>query len=180
MMQTPPIITPAHGCVVGVVVVVVAGLVVVVVGAAVVVVVAGLVVVVVGAAVVVVVAGFVVVVVGAAVVVVVVAGLVVVVVGAAVVVVAGRVVVVVGAAVVELTGDVLGSVDGTQSPKPASKKRRGLGATCAAKQTRSVGPVVIGCTPEGAQRSHGSPTRAERPLTVTGNGGVKCTEFREG
>jgi hypothetical protein len=150
MMQTPPIITPAHGCVVGVVVVV---------GGAVVVVDAGLVVVVVGGAVVVVVAGVVVVVVG----------------GAVVVVVAGFVVV-----VDEFTGVATGSVDGTQRPKPDSKKRRGLDATWAAKQTRSVGPAVIGCGPEGEQRSQGSPTRADRPLTVTGNGGVNRTAFREG
>jgi hypothetical protein len=164
MMQTPPIITPAHGCDVGVVVVV---------GGAVVVVVAGFVVVVGGA---------VVVVVGGAVVVVV-AGLVVVVGGAVVVVVGGAVVVVVGGAVVvldEATGVAAGSVDGTQSPKPQSKKRRGLRTTCAAKQTRSVGPTAVGCGIEGEHRSQGSPTRADCPLTVTGNGGVKRTAFREG
>jgi hypothetical protein len=129
MMQTPPISIPAHGCVP------VVGVDVVVVGGTVVVVVAGLVVVVVGGAVVVVVAGLVVVVVGAAVVVVV-AGLVVVVVGAAVV-------------VVELAGGVVGSLDGTHSPKPSTKNRRGFGATRAAKQTRSVGPAVIGCGLDG-------------------------------
>ena len=171
-MQTPPINCPAHGWVP------VVGVDVVVGGGAVVVVVVGFVVVV-GGAVVVVVAGFVVVVGGA--VVVVVAGFVVVVGGAVVVVVAGFVVVV-GAVVVvvdEPTGDT-GSVDGTQSPKPASLKRRVLGATCAAKQTRSVGPTVVGCVLDGEQSSRGSPTCADRPLTVTGNGGVNRVAFGEG
>jgi hypothetical protein len=170
MMQTPPINTPAHGCVpvVGRVVVVVDG------GAVVVVLDGGGAVVVVVAAMVVDVDGFVVVVVLASVVVDV-GGFVVVVVPA-VVLVAPVVVDVVD----ELTGGVPALVDGTHSPKPDSKNRRRLGMTRASKHTRSVGPAAVGCTPEGVQTSHGSSTRADRPSTVTGNGGANRTEFREG
>jgi hypothetical protein len=163
MVHTPLTNVPAQGC--GCVVVVVDG------GAAVVVVVVddagGVVVVVVdgGALVVVVeVGGFVVVVVVPAV-------------GSFVVVVVPVVVVVV---VDELTGRVEPSLDGTQSPNPHAKNRRGFGATRAVKQTRSVAPASIGCSPEGAQSSHGWNTRAVRPLTVTGNGGVNRTELCDG
>ena len=80
----------------------------------------------------------------------------------------------------ELSGGVEPSLDGTQSPNPRAKNRRGLGATRAEKQTRSVAPASIGCGPDGTQSSHGRNTRAERPLTVTGKGGVNRTELSDG
>ena len=166
-MHTPPIMIPAHGCVPGVPVVVVDdGGAVVVVVAAVVVVTAVLVVVVdVG-----------------------VGGLVVVVV-VLVPPVTGRVVeVVVDDVVVDevldvvLDGVIGGSLDGThRTAKPPSKNRRRGCATRAAKHTRESAPVTIGWGVDGEHNNHGSSTETlSASFTVTGAGGAKCTEVRDG
>jgi hypothetical protein len=179
MMQTPLMSTPAHGCGPVVVVVEAGGFVVVVVegGGAVVVVVDGA-------------GGFVVVVDGAG-------GLVVVVVdgagGFVVVVVEGVVVVVVvvedttggGSNVVVVVDDTGGlplSLDGTQNPYTRPKKNRcGRFTTNAGKHTRSIdddAPVVDGV---GAHNTAGPSTRtATLSPTVTGNGGTKRADVRDG
>ena len=172
MMQTPPISTPAHGCVPEVTVVVV---VVDDVGAGVVV----------GRDVVDVVVDADVVVVGFVVVVVVVAAVVVVAltVVEVVVVVLDAVVlddVVLAAVVVDAAGGWLpAGLDGTQSPNTGAKKRRRLFTTRAGKHTRSS-VVAPADEPAGTHSTPGSSTRTESLPTVTGNGGAKRAEFRVG
>jgi hypothetical protein len=163
--QTPPISTPAHGCVPEVVVVVV---VVDDVGAGVV-----------GGCVVV----------DVVVEAVVVVGFMVVVVVEAVVVVALTVVVVLEVVAVEDVvldevvlddgGGLPAGLDGTQSPKTGAKNRRRSLTTRTGKHTRSIGAVPADVL-AGTHSTPGSSTRTETVPTVTGNGGANRAEVRVG